>query len=159
MGEGNLSLEGLALGLSESLARSRSAYSALLELEREQERLIRAEDFEGAADKIAEKQSMLDEVQSADHRLHFHLEQWQPVKDQAPEMLRERLQAQVESLQGVMSEILQVQKTNEEGLRKYGDEISAKLRDLHKNKSAQRGYQQRTANDAYQRSKFYDQSS
>lgn len=159
MNEGNIALAERAGTLSACLAESKSAYSVLLDLEKQQQTLIEAESIEGVADKIAEKQAMLSQIQTADKRLHHGLASWQEVKDQAPDALRERLQSQVDLLQSVMSELLDVQRHNEESLKKHGEEISQKLREIQKNKTAHRGYQHRAAEDAYGKSKFYDKTS
>lgn len=158
MNEERISLEQRALRLSESLAECLAAYDSLLELEREQSGLIDAGDIEGAAGKISEKNELVAKIQVSDSRLREESEAWQPVRDCAPANLRERLQGQLDSLQASMAELMELQGANEEKLRRFGKEISGKLVEIRKKKAAHRGYQQRRAGDAYQKSKFYDKN-
>jgi len=158
MSEEGLSLEERALRLSRCLADSEKAYSSLLKLEKEQNRLIQTADIEGTAAKIDEKNQAIEKIQEEEKRLHQEHVSWQAVRERAPADLRERLQRQLESLQTVISELLEVQNANEVELRKYGKEISGKLIEIQRNRAAHRGYQQRLAGDAYQKSKFYDKN-
>ena len=158
MNEENVSLEQRALRLSESLSESLEAYGRLLGLEREQSGLIDAGDIEGTAGKISEKNELVARIQASDKRLREEHEAWQSVRDSAPANLRERLQGQLEGLQAAMAELMVLQGANEEKLQRFGKEISGKLVEIRKKKTAHRGYQQRMAGDAYQKSKFYDKN-
>jgi hypothetical protein len=148
-----------ALALSARLAESHEAYTALLALEREQNRLIEDSDLDGAAAKIEEKNALIARIQEKDRLLHAENEGWQPYREEAPNPLRDRLREQVDSLGAVMTQLLQIQSENEEKLNAHGDVLSAKLVELQKKKSAHKGYQQRMAGDAYQSAKFYDKNS
>lgn len=153
------SLEEQALALSTCIADSHRAYQGLMQLEKEQGELIASEDLEGAAAKIAEKNRLLATIRAHDERLHQQHIAWQAVRDEAPTALRERLQAQVGELQSLMTELLEIQTSNEESLKMHGDSINAKLLDLQKKKAANKGYQQQRAGDAYNKTKFYDKES
>ena len=156
---GRVSLEECALSLSKRLAESHEAYSSLLDLEQHQQTLIEAGEIEGTASLIADKQALLSNLQTSDERLQRENKAWQEVRDQATAPLRERLQQQVDDLQAVISQILELQKRNEEALREHGDAINQKLQEIQKQRAAHRGYQHNAAKDAYARSRFYDKSS
>jgi hypothetical protein len=158
MNEENISLEQRALNLSESLAECLAAYGALLSLEREQSGLIDAGDIEGAAGKISEKNDFVARIQASDKRLREESEAWQSVRERAPGNLRDRLQGQLDRLQTAMAELMEIQGANEGKLHRFGKEISGKLLEIRKKQAAHRGYQQRRAGDAYQKSKFYDKN-
>lgn len=158
MDEGKSALEEYALELSQRLAASKEGYSRLLNLEQDQQLLIRAEDFDGVAAKIAEKQNLLEDIQKIDHALHHSLSSWQQVRDDAPSILREHLQVQVDSLQSVMTDLLNLQKSNEEVIRSHSEAINSRLREIQKGRTAQQGYQRRAAQDAYSQAKFYDKN-
>ncbi len=149
------SLEECALILSQRLAESHGLYMRLLTIEREQEVLIDQGQIEETAARIDEKQALLSHIQLSDESNKV----WQEVRNQAPDSLRGRLQGQVDDLQNAISQILELQKKNEEKLRQHGEEISSKLQEIRMKRSANRGYQQRAAQDAYGRSKFYDKRS
>jgi hypothetical protein len=153
------SLEECALTLSQRLAESHALYTRLLALEREQEVFIEQGEIEETAARIDDKQALLSQIQTSDRNLHESNQAWQAVRDQAPGPLRERLQRQVEDLQKAISQILDLQKKNEDKLRQHGDEINRKLQEIRQKRTANRGYQQRAAQDAYGRSKFYDKRS
>lgn len=145
-----------ALSLSQSLSKSLESYSLLLSLEKEQQTLIENGDLEGAANRIAQKQDLLVAIQNADQNLQEEYKAWQEVRSSAPENLRDRLQEQVDSLQQVISEILAIQKSNEANLHQHAEEIGQKLKDIQQRRTAHRGYQQRAAQDAYGKSRYYD---
>jgi SOS response regulatory protein OraA/RecX len=153
------SLERCAYQLSQSLSESRKAYEQWLQLELQEKELVAQEDIDGIAEKISEIQDLLAVVQSIDTKLHDEHTNWQAVRDQAPVGLREHLQQQVDSLQAVIAEILELHKENEDKIREYSTQINQKLQDLQKRRTAHRGYQQRSAKDAYERSRFYDKNS
>ncbi len=153
------SLEECALTFSQRLAESHDLYNQLLTLEREQAVLIEQGEIEGTAAGIVAKQAILSQVQICDRKLHEANRIWQEVRDQASGPLRERLQGQVDDLQKVISQILDLQKKNEEILRQHGEDISRRLKEIRKKRTANRGYQQRAAQDAYGRAKFYDKRS
>lgn len=159
MDEGKDRLQKTATLFSVSLAESRDAYNALLDLEKEQQTLIENVDFDGAARKISEKHSLLDTIEKRVADLQIVHEQWQSERDLAPESLRDYLQIQVEALREVISAIIGIQKSNEEKLKEHGEEINRKLRDLQREKNVHRNYRRQVANHAYDRSKFYDTSS
>ncbi len=148
-----------ALSLSQSLANSLESYSRLLGLEKEQQSLIETGDLEGAATRIAQKQELLAAIQTVDQHLQEEYKAWLEVRSMAPENLRERLQEQVDNLQKVISEILAIQKSNEENLHPHADEIGQKLKEIQQRRTAHRGYQQRAAQDAYGKSRYYDKNS
>ncbi|MCA9434635.1 MAG: hypothetical protein KC978_02545, partial [Candidatus Omnitrophica bacterium] len=133
------------------------AYRRLLEIENEQAASIGESNIEAVAAKIDSKNTLLQDLQKIDKDLHEQHLLWQQVREQAPPELRERLQSQVSALQEAMTQLLELQKTNEEELKKHGDEINRKLKEINRGKSAHKGYQQKAATDAYQKSKFYDQ--
>lgn len=153
------SLEECALTFSQRLAESLALYNQLLTLEREQAVLIEQGELEGTAAGIDQKQVVLSRIQTSDKRLHETNRIWQEVRSQAPAPLRERLQGQVDALQKVISDILELQKMNEGKLRQHGEDISRRLKEIRNKRTANRGYQQRAAQDAYGRSKFYDKRS
>ncbi len=153
------SLEECALTLSRRLAESHALYAQLLAIEREQETSIDQGEIEETAARIDQKQTLLSQIQHSDRQLHESNRIWQSVREQAPAPLRERLQRQVEDLQNVISQILDLQKKNEEKLRQQGEAISQKLQEIRKNRNASQGYQKRAAHNAYERSKFYDKKS
>lgn len=153
------SLEECALTLSQRLAESHALYTQLFAIEQEQEVSIDQGEIEETAARIDQKQTLISRIQDSDRQLHESNRVWQAVRDQAPHPLRERLQGQVDDLQNVISQILDLQKRNEEKLRQHGAAISQKLQEIRKNRPASRGYQKRAAQDAYGRSKFYDKKS
>ena len=159
MEEGKPTLQQTATLFSASLAESRTAYEALLDLEREQERLIEDLDFEGAARKISEKHTLLSTIERRVADLQGYHDEWQSERDSAPAALRDHLQSQVEALQEVISAILKVQNSNEEKLKEHSEVINQKLRDIQREKNAHRNYRQQAASRAYDQSKFYDSTS
>ena len=150
-------LEERALRFSRSLEAARRSYASLFDLERGQAELIEAGDVEGAAEKIDLKKAVLVEIDSADRGLREESGAWAEVRDRAPDPLRERLQKQVEALQGLIRDLLLIQQSNEKKLVEFGEGVGKKLRDLQKERVAHREYQNRLARDAYRRSKFYDE--
>lgn len=149
-------LESRALQLSRCIEESRRAYSALLEIEREQRQLIDQQELLKTAEKIDEKRSLLEEIEIRGKELQAQHEAWQAVRHKAPESLRQHLQEQVQQLQSVISELLNLQKENEEKLNQHGEEIHRKLVEIQKKKSVNFEYQRRRAGDAYGKSGFYD---
>lgn len=158
MNEGTVSLEKQALLFSQSLEASLNAYRRLLDLEEAQAASIAEADIEGVAAKIDSKNSLLEDLKKSDKELHDQHLLWQQVRDQAPDPLRKRLQDQVNALQQAMTTLLDRQRANEESLKKHGEAIHLKLRELQRGKAARRIYQQSSPESGGRPSKFYDQS-
>lgn len=158
MNQSQSNLQDCAQKLSQCLAESCSAYQSLLELEKQQSELIAAEDWEGTAEKISEKNSLMAQIEERDHHLYQAHQSWQTYRDEAPEALRTHLQEQLDQLQTVVSQLMEQQSSNEARIKAEGQTVSRKLKELQQSKQAQQSYRTKAAGDAYRRSRFYDKS-
>jgi hypothetical protein len=126
--------------LADNLEEQLGLYAELCDLTREQRETIESGDTDGLMAVLSAKQERIQRVAGLEKASHPLREEWEGRSPEMPDGLRERIDAAIERLRGVLGEIVSMENEAQEALRARREAGSERLLQIQKGKMLHKAY-------------------